>query len=63
MKVWTVRLEGQRTPFLWVTHEGRASEDTVRRVIDQCVAAGDTVIVGLVHHRPRVETQQEVSSE
>lgn len=55
MNVYTLRLDGEPRPFLWVLDEGPQTEALLNRTIKQCVARGETVIVGLVRHQPRVK--------
>jgi hypothetical protein len=57
MKVWTLRLEGRRKPFLWLTDEGLDSLRTIKRTLERVTEQGETVIVGLTTHRPRKEIE------
>ena len=54
MKIWTLTLEGRREPFLWLTHEGPQSERTIVATVEKVTRQGETVIVGLITHRPRI---------
>jgi hypothetical protein len=55
VKVWTLRLEGERKPFLWQTLEGPATQQEVEAVIEQVKAQGLTVIVELKSKKGRRE--------
>jgi hypothetical protein len=51
MKVWTLRLDGERRPFLWLTHEGDESQALIDRTVARAKDRGLDVVVGLTRRR------------